>query len=557
MKKTRQLVASLVAIVVCFAMLLGTTYAWFTDSVINTNNIIKSGNIDVELYHTNAFVTTEEKVDGNTKLFVNVNGGEILWEPEASTSETFTIKNEGSLALQYKFSVKALSKTLNLNGDSLLDVLTYTVNGNEVAFDDVFAGTLLPNDYAEYVASIKWNQGVNDNAYANLKVLLGVELVATQFTSEFDGTGDQFDINAEYPEIPEATLIPEQATAPMTIAGAGANAPTAELPADLINALPEEVEAISLQQSEPIVDEQAKTVTFENVDFYDQNGEVVDLSNNTTPFTVTFTVPSLANMPVNVYHDDELVASVVADANGVITYEVKHFCEVTFGVTQVATADELIAALEKGESVLLTADIKINPANMSNAYGTTGINIKNGQAIFGGNHTIDIKGAGGTWDSGINTTGGLIKDLTVTGSFRGIFINHTSTHSEPVVLDNVTITGTVYTISCDQGLYQNLIAKNCTFLGWTSYAATIGNVTFENCYFGEGSGYSFCRPYAPTTFIGCEFEAGFAIDTVQTSGLVFENCKYAGTTITAENATSLITGEDLLFYKGIEGVTIR
>ena len=45
MKKTKQLVASLMAIIICFAMLIGTTYAWFTDSVVNTNNIIRSRNI--------------------------------------------------------------------------------------------------------------------------------------------------------------------------------------------------------------------------------------------------------------------------------------------------------------------------------------------------------------------------------------------------------------------------------------------------------------------------------------------------------------------------------
>lgn len=47
---------------------------------------------------------------------------------------------------------------------------------------------------------------------------------------------------------------------------------------------------------------------------------------------------------------------------------------------------------------------------MSNAYGTTGINVKNGQTIDGGGHILDIKGAGRTWVSGINTIEGV--DLT-------------------------------------------------------------------------------------------------------------------------------------------------
>ena len=207
--------------------------------------------------------------------------------------------------------------------------------------------------------------------------------------------------------------------------------------------------------------------------------------------------------------------------------------------TTVGTADELVAALENGENVFFANDIKIEPANMSNAYGTTGINVKNGQAIDGGNHTLNIQGAGGTWDSGINTTGGLIKNLTVTGSFRGIFINHNSTHSEKVVLENVTIDGTVYTISCDQGTNQGFEATNSTFNGWTSYAATLGSVAFTGCSFGEGNGYAFCRPYAPTEFVGCAFEAGFEMDP--RAEVTFKNCTIGGVALTTDNLSTLVS----------------
>ncbi len=203
------------------------------------------------------------------------------------------------------------------------------------------------------------------------------------------------------------------------------------------------------------------------------------------------------------------------------------------------TADELIEALENKEDVVLIDDVKIDPAGMSNAYGTTGINVKNGQTIDGAGNTLDIKGAGGTWDSGINTTGGLIKDLTVTGSFRGIFINHNSDYSERVVLENVTIDGTTYTISCDQGKNQGLTATDSTFNGWTSYAATLGDAKFVNCKFGEGNGYSFMRPYAPTEFVGCEFEAGFQVDA--RAAVTFENCTLDGVAITADNLATLVT----------------
>ena len=205
----------------------------------------------------------------------------------------------------------------------------------------------------------------------------------------------------------------------------------------------------------------------------------------------------------------------------------------------VSTADELVEALENKASVKFANDIKIDPANMSNAYGKTGINVKYGQTIDGADYTLNINGAGGTWDSGINTTGGLIKNLTVTGSFRGIFINHNSTYSAKVVLENVTIDGTIYTISCDKGTNNGLEATNCTFNGWTSYAATLGATKFVGCSFGEGQGNAFCRPYATTEFVNCAFEAGYELDPCAT--VTFENCTIGGVALTKDNLATLVT----------------
>ena len=214
---------------------------------------------------------------------------------------------------------------------------------------------------------------------------------------------------------------------------------------------------------------------------------------------------------------------------------------------KVTTANELVMFLSLRSDVIFANDIKIDPANMSNAYGKTGINVKNGQDIDGNGYTLNIKGAGGTWDSGINTTGGLIKNITVTGSFRGIFINKNSEHLERVVLDNVTIQGTTYTISCDQGMNQGLTATNSTFNGWTSYAKTLGEAEFINCSFGAGNGYKFCRPYAPTTFVGCDFCEGYTVDPE--AAVTFENCTINGVALTEGNISTLVTSTQKVTIK--------
>jgi hypothetical protein len=174
---------------------------------------------------------------------------------------------------------------------------------------------------------------------------------------------------------------------------------------------------------------------------------------------------------------------------------------------------------------------------MSNAYGRTGILVYDGQTIDGSGYTIDVKGAGGTWDSGICTSGGLIKDVWVTGSFRGIFVKG-ATHTEKVVLENVRVEGTTYTISIDQASGQGLEATNSIFRGWTSYAGTIGEVKFNGCTFGAGNGYNFSRPYAVTEYVNCTFEAGHQMDP--RAAVTFENCTIGGVALTAENLSTLV-----------------
>ena len=245
--------------------------------------------------------------------------------------------------------------------------------------------------------------------------------------------------------------------------------------------------------------------------WHNENGTSVYFTN------CTFEGKLEANVGADLYNNAIVGAAYNKTGNGTLVIDGKAYVAVN-------TADELVAALENKSNVIFVDDIKIEPAKMSNAYGTTGINVKYGQTIDGNGYTLNIKGAGGTWDSGINTTGGLIKNLTVTGSFRGIFINHTSTYSEKVVLDNVTIKGVVYTISCDQGLYQGIEATNCTFNGWTSFAKTAGEAKFVNCSFGEGNGYKYCRPYSNTEFVNCTFCDGYEVDLTRAT-VTFTDCK--------------------------------
>ena len=192
-------------------------------------------------------------------------------------------------------------------------------------------------------------------------------------------------------------------------------------------------------------------------------------------------------------------------------------------------------ALKAGNNVVLTDDIITTDAE-SNGYGSTGFNV-NGGVLDGNGKTVEVEGASSTWDSAIAIKGGTIKNITVAKGFRGIFIKN---GTEKVVLENVIIDGPTYTVSCDSAGKQGLEAYNSTFNGWTSYAATIGTAKFVDCSFGEGASYAYCRPYAPTEFVGCDFSEGYAIDA--RAVVTFENCTINGQPLTAENLSTLVIG---------------
>lgn len=138
--KTRHaLLMSCISLMTCFAMLVGATFAWFTDSVTSGVNRIVAGNLDVEVYHVNSetapgALEDSKKVDNQTQLFrASIEGNKKLWEPGAMAYETFTVKNVGSLALKYQMAFNKVGNNFVMEKDSngvyqntgrsLLDVL--------------------------------------------------------------------------------------------------------------------------------------------------------------------------------------------------------------------------------------------------------------------------------------------------------------------------------------------------------------------------------------------------------------------------------------------------
>ncbi len=227
-KSTKKaLFMSMLSLLLCVAMLIGSTFAWFTDSVTGGRNKITAGNLDVELWHNSASVKTDTEVNGDTKLFLDADGNSILWEPGVIAYENFTVKNVGSLALKYELNLSVYGNNATTAGDSLDKIIGVafiedgTFDGNREAAQALTYGTLanmtksgeiMPEDPDDtFAVVLYWKPSDNDNLY-NLKnglttddgeplwIDLGVNLQATQTPYESDSFNKNYDEGLEVPK---------------------------------------------------------------------------------------------------------------------------------------------------------------------------------------------------------------------------------------------------------------------------------------------------------------------------------------------------------------------
>ena len=102
--KKRALFQSVISLILCLSMLVGTTFAWFTDSVSSTGNIIKSGNLKIEMEWTDDLQPEE-----GAPVWTDASKGAIFnyehWEPGYTDLKYLQISNKGNLAFQYQLTI--------------------------------------------------------------------------------------------------------------------------------------------------------------------------------------------------------------------------------------------------------------------------------------------------------------------------------------------------------------------------------------------------------------------------------------------------------------------
>lgn len=338
----RALCTSIVALLICFTMLIGTTYAWFTDSVTSSGNKIQSGTLDVQLTWTDDAAAAEDtwndvEADNADPIF-----DYELWEPGYTAVRYLKVKNNGTLALKYKVQIITNGSLADTNGVKLSDVidvyyapskvdvpdrdldnntnltklgtLTQFLTGGAVINDELLA---TESDYATLVLQMQESAG---NEYQGLTVgtSFDIMLFAAQLTYEEDSFDETYDEDAIFEGTASAPVVPGQPVEiPVYDESGRSKIGTVLVPADAIADGTAEVNAI--------IRNSAYTP---NINIAAGNESVtVDITvsglkeGNTTPIKVEFFIgEGLDPNTVKVYHYDDEIQATYDPADGYVIF---------------------------------------------------------------------------------------------------------------------------------------------------------------------------------------------------------------------------------------------
>ena len=224
----RALVLSLLSLLLCCSMLVGTTFAWFTDEVTSAGNKIQAGTLKIDLQVKGADGTYKSVKENNDPIF---NYG--LWEPGYTEVANVKVVNIGSLALQYALQVVTEGLVEDLVNENIMlsDVIDVYYASKEVTLENraaftaavadgtlkhqgtltdiIFGGTVIrdvllagESDFATVVLHMQETAG---NEYQSLSVgtKFDMKLFATQYIHE----EDSFDNKYDKIDLPSATLM--------------------------------------------------------------------------------------------------------------------------------------------------------------------------------------------------------------------------------------------------------------------------------------------------------------------------------------------------------------
>ena len=515
----RALLGSIMAMVLCIAMLVGATFAWFTDTASTGVNKIQAGNLDVALEMQNAdgkWVSAE----GKTLDFVKAAAGEqVLWEPGCTyTLPELRVVNNGNLALKYKVAITGINGSAKLNeaiewtiGDVAMGAEQHLAAGESNAF--TIKGHMKESAGNEYM-----NESIDG---------IAITVVAAQDTVESDSFDKDYDAGAEYPVVAVANVNTngdtvlkdkeEDHTIQVTVPAGALDEGVQSLKLEVVkSATPAGVQVASTESS------QSYEVTMK-----DQNGNAV--STNGTLMTVEMNVGK-NRTALKLYHDGEKMTKdsgtltdaadhyVYDAATGYVTMKVSHFSPFTavFArdywtdhaadgyATPVDTANKVVTVASAEELALFAKEVTDDGKNYSGYTldlandvdlgeylwkPINGYKRLSGIVVNGNGHTIRNMKVRGCTNSSLYGAGFIgdingavtVKDIAFDGA-DVFFVNY----AKPQFAGNVG--GIVLGYTYGTTLFENVSVTNSSIWGFGKIGILLGmgadpgvKVTFKDC----------------------------------------------------------------------------
>ena len=517
----RALLGSVMAMVLCLAMLVGATFAWFTDTASTGVNKIQAGNLDVALEMQNAdgkWVSAE----GKTLDFVKAAGAEneaILWEPGCTYElPALRIRNNGNLALKYKVTITGINGSAKLN-----EAIEWTIGDVAMGAEQHLAAG---ESNAFTIKGHMWESAGNE--YMNESIDgIAITVVAAQDTVESDSFNNTYDANATYPVVAVGdvntdgdTVLKdkeEDHTIQVTVPAGALDEGVQSLKLEVVkSATPAGVKVASTESS------QSYEVTMK-----DQSGNAV--STNGTLMTVEMNVGK-NRTALKLYHDGEKMTKdsgtltdaadhyVYDAATGYVTMKVSHFSPFTavFArdywtdhaadgyATPVDTANKVVTVASAEELALFAKEVTDDGKNYSGYTlnlandvdlgeylwkPINGYNRLSGIVVNGNGHTIRNMKVRGCTNSSVYGAGFIgdingavtVKDIAFDGA-DVFFVNY----AKPQFAGNVG--GVVLGYTYGTTLFENVSVTNSSIWGFGKIGILLGmgadpgvKVTFKDC----------------------------------------------------------------------------
>lgn len=435
--------ASVTAIALCMAMLVGTTFAWFTDTATASVNKIQAGTLKIGLEMSTDGRTWED-ANGKTLNFLrkDANGNlasdeNILWEPGCTYQlPQLRVVNKGNLAVKFTFKVSGIDGSAKL-----LKALEWNIPGlPEDGYFHLGAANSATSTSNSIAISAHMKEGAG-NEYQNETITgIGITVLAIQDTVEYDSNGKTYDQNAN--GTPDNPNWETSTSSTGTVTAAGGTLKDNDSTPTVAVAVPAGAvaENTALTLTKKLTDNGSITVgSGENATTYEV--KLTDASGDVTAASGFFTVDLMIgkNLVVTKFlHAGEemtLVASKDAVADGMYYYDVTTGY-VTFGTTHFSPftavykfsgglgteeAPYLIGtekdwnaiADNKGENVYFKqiADLSVSKP-VSSFVGT----------YDGGNHKLTTKAV-----DAVSNTSYLFYEISGHATFQNIHVTMTNT----------------------------------------------------------------------------------------------------------------------------------